>query len=64
MPSPIHCDFSINHDRHKFVGTHVLELDNLMPLPRQLPPSARLLGILKRQLRVGWASARKNELSL
>jgi hypothetical protein len=35
--SPIHSDLPINDDRHKSVGVYVLELDNLMPLPRQLP---------------------------
>jgi len=46
MPSPIHRDLPINHDCHKFVGSHVFELHDLMPLPRQLSPATRLLGVL------------------
>jgi hypothetical protein len=37
VPGPVYSDLPINCHRHEPVSFRVLELDNLMPLARQLP---------------------------
>ena len=46
MPSPVNRDFPIYRHRHESIGFRVLELNNLMSISRQLPPTAGFLGIL------------------